>query len=497
MAHARTRSRTPRTSAPHPHPAPGILRRLGVVGFDALEPVILAALATETPLLLIGPHGTAKSLLLTRLCEAMGLVGRHYNASLVNYDDLIGYPLPDEGGRLRFVQTPASVWDAEAVFVDELSRARPDMLNRLFPIVHERKVQGMPLERLRFRWAAMNPPPPTDATGPGGAPGAAGHDAYLGSEPLDPALADRFGFVVEVPAWGTLSADDQRAVITASDAPPDGDARRATVAAIAEVTRRIPIAAECHGAVVADAVRELMRHAATLGLPLSGRRAAMLHRNILAVHAARLAAHPAAELIDSSWAALAASLPQRAQGMPIDLPRLMVAHTSVWKLMRLTATDPRRLLACEADPVRRALAAVAMPQLSMQERSSYVADALAHLPPGGRHALGHALMEGGGAASLITAVAEQCAQLSCVVTSAQCLNRNVATNSPKHEAWKAVLAHLASRPASDPDRPMVGNLLAGLYSRGTLETPAEVAAVVASWTETRARFAPPPALAAA
>ncbi len=144
MAHARTRSRTPRTSAPHPHAAPGILRRMGIVGFDALEPVILVALATETPLLLIGPHGTAKSLLLTRLCEAMRLVGRHYNASLVNYDDLIGYPLPDEGGRLRFVQTPASVWDAEAVFIDELSRARPDMLNRLFPIIHERKVQGIP-----------------------------------------------------------------------------------------------------------------------------------------------------------------------------------------------------------------------------------------------------------------------------------------------------------------------------------------------------------------
>jgi hypothetical protein len=47
--------------------------------------------------------------LLTRLCEAMGLVGRHYNASLVKHDDLIGYPLPDDAGRLRFVQTPAWV----------------------------------------------------------------------------------------------------------------------------------------------------------------------------------------------------------------------------------------------------------------------------------------------------------------------------------------------------------------------------------------------------
>jgi len=153
------------------------LRALGIVGYDQVEPVVLAALATQTPLLLIGAHGTAKSLLLARLAQALGLAWRHYNASLVNYDDLIGYPVPEADGTLRFVQTPASIWDAEVVFVDELSRARPDMLNRLFPIIHERVVQGMPLPKLAHRWAAMNPPA-TDQ-----------NDAsdYLGSEPLDPA----------------------------------------------------------------------------------------------------------------------------------------------------------------------------------------------------------------------------------------------------------------------------------------------------------------------
>ena len=480
------------TSAPR---TTRILRTLGIVGFDALEPVILAALATETPLLLIGPHGTAKSLLLTRLCEAMGLVGRHYNASLVNYDDLIGYPLPDDSGRLRFVQTPASVWDAEAVFIDELSRARADMLNRLFPIIHERKVQGMPLARLRYRWAAMNPPPVPETPLPGSA--AAAEPAYLGSEPLDPALADRFGFVVEVPAWTVLSANDQRAVITSSDAPVSDEARQATVAAVAETLRRIPIATECHGAAVADAVRELIRHAATLRLPLSGRRAAMLYRNVLAVHAARTMAHPAADLVDSSWIALTASIPQRAQGLPVDLSRLMVAHTNVWKTVRLEESDPRRMLACEQDPVRRAVAAASMPKLSFQERSAYVADALAHLPPGGRHALGHALLEGGAVGSLITAVAEQCAELACAVTSAQSLRTSVRANTPHHEAWKTAVAHLASRPANDPDNALVGNLLGALYKKGKLTKPADVHAAVASWAETRARIQPLPAAAVA
>jgi hypothetical protein len=63
---------------------------LGVVGLDALEPVIVAALVTAEPLLLIGPHGTGKSYLLARLAEALGLRWRHYNASLLDFDDLVG-----------------------------------------------------------------------------------------------------------------------------------------------------------------------------------------------------------------------------------------------------------------------------------------------------------------------------------------------------------------------------------------------------------------------
>ena len=45
----------------HSHtPADGpLLRGIGIVGWDSLEPVILAALSTESPLLLIGPHGSA------------------------------------------------------------------------------------------------------------------------------------------------------------------------------------------------------------------------------------------------------------------------------------------------------------------------------------------------------------------------------------------------------------------------------------------------------
>ena len=176
--------------------------RLGVVGWRALDPVLLAALALEAPVLLVGPHGTAKSLVVERVAAALGLPFRHYNASLLNYDDLVGIPLPDEGGTgLRFVSTGGAVWGAGFAFFDEISRCRADLANKLFPIIHERRVAGVDLPALRHRWSAMNPPAPSDPDLAGGGQA----DVYLGSEPLDPALADRFWFVVAVPGWGQLS----------------------------------------------------------------------------------------------------------------------------------------------------------------------------------------------------------------------------------------------------------------------------------------------------
>lgn len=57
---------------------------LGLEGWSELEPVVLAALASEDPLLLIGKHGSAKSFLLERLAKALKLDFRCYNASLIS-----------------------------------------------------------------------------------------------------------------------------------------------------------------------------------------------------------------------------------------------------------------------------------------------------------------------------------------------------------------------------------------------------------------------------
>jgi len=41
-----------------PTKSKGFLRKLGVFGFDEVEPLILAALVSEDPILLIGEAGT-------------------------------------------------------------------------------------------------------------------------------------------------------------------------------------------------------------------------------------------------------------------------------------------------------------------------------------------------------------------------------------------------------------------------------------------------------
>ncbi len=182
-----------------------ITEPLGLYGWSSLEPVILAALASESPMLLFGKHGSAKSFVLDRLAESLNMEFRCYNASLINYDDLVGIPVPvNNNTSLSYISNPTSIWDAEVVFIDELNRTKPELQNKLFPIIYDKRVQGINLNKLKFRWAAMNP---------------LGNDedddsfSYIGAMPLDPALADRFPFIIEVPTWEDLNDEDKRRML--------------------------------------------------------------------------------------------------------------------------------------------------------------------------------------------------------------------------------------------------------------------------------------------
>ena len=292
------------------------LSRLGVYGFSRLETVILAALVTEDPLLLIGPSGTGKTYLLNSLSEALGLEHRHYNASLISFDDLVGFPYPDaERSSVKFLETPATVWGAESVLIDEISRCKPEHQNRLFSLIHERRIQGLPLPKLRYRWAAMNP-----ASGD-----QSGLEDYAGSEPLDPALADRFALFIKALDWDALSKEERLKIADPGGegaVSQDGGELRGSVEAsrnqFLEQVRRCPpeIAAYATAAVT-------LFNAAKVRI--SPRRARILTRSLLA--AVIVTGKKSEEVFKL---VLECSLPQTTWGSEVAAEKVAAAHRGAW-----------------------------------------------------------------------------------------------------------------------------------------------------------------------
>ena len=297
-----------------------ILRSLGVFGYDDLELVVLASLVTGDPLLLIGKAGTGKTYLHNSLSEALELEHRHYNASLIAFDDLVGFPYPEKDGEgIRYLSTPSTVWGAESILVDEISRCRPEHQNRLFSLIQERRIQGMLIESLRYRWAAMNPCSLDQ--------GAA--DSYEGSLPLDQALADRFAFVIEVPDWEELSDTDRDLI---ADPRGDGAISRDKVG----LSRCLQTAKERFQTLLGtDLPHGLLRYAVAAstvltnsGVRISPRRVRQLGRNLLgavAVADGQLTSELFKLVLQ--W-----SIPQRAWGKTPNEAAIRSAHNTAWDL---------------------------------------------------------------------------------------------------------------------------------------------------------------------
>ncbi len=352
-----------------PAPRRSLLRSLGIVGYDALEPALLAALATEEPLLLVSDHGAAKTLLLQRLAHALQLTLRHYNASILQFDDLAGFPIPDDRGAIRYVAPPGAIWDAEAVFFDEIGRCRPDVANKLFPIIHERRIQGIDITSLRYRWAATNPP--TDAQAEDGA-------RYDGVESLDPALADRFAWVVTLPRFIDLSDNDRRLIIGGIGDAPSPDAGRIVRELVHATKALIPTVRAQSGDALTAYVDVLITRLGAARIAIGGRRAATLLRNMVASRAAHLALGLSGDE-PACRAALLASIPDIVRTR-IARTTLLAAHEAAWRETSLDDDDPRRTLLAVKDPLHRALLSLTLPTLAPIVRSEALCGALAELP---------------------------------------------------------------------------------------------------------------------
>ncbi len=451
----------------------GLLDGLGLVGFDSLEPVVVAAVAAELPMLLVGPHGTGKSLLLTRVAEALGLRWRHYNASLLSYDDLVGYPVPDGKGGLDWLKTPATIWEAEAVFLDEINRCRPDLQNKLFPIVHERRIQGIALTSLRHRWAAMNPVD-QDAI----------DDAYAGAEVLDTALADRFAFIVPMPDWRGLKPEDQERLLMADLHPVTPQAMAAFRDAVAAARVRYLEGIAHPDATIAPYVRHALRMLHDAKLPCSPRRGAMLVRTITAIRAARTLSHD-----DAALMALRLGLPQRASGGKVEEHKIIAAHREAVQLSKAAANDPMAQLLSEGDVLTRTCLALEMVNLDPALRATVVADGFADLPDGARHALAVHAFETGSVNSLLGAVAAQLAEAYTMVVTPQTIHENVQTSGPRHLVWQAITKALARIVEPSAGSAMLENLLVGLWGARRFAQPRDVVTVEQAWRTTTLRLA--------
>ncbi|MDO8599144.1 MAG: MoxR family ATPase [bacterium] len=438
-------------------PPSSILRELGIVGYDTIESVIIAALATEFPLLLIGPHGTAKSLLLNWLAEALGCSHRHYNAAMLNFDDLVGFPFPnDTKTALEYIPTRGSIWGARSVFIDEISRTRLDMQNRLFPIIHEKVIQGIPLPDLAFRWAAMNPPV-TDA-----------EDEvqtwrYEGSQPLDVALADRFPFVVALPPFATFSDADKLAVIRGQPDPTRVAGQRlqqriaATVQAIAGVRTSISTNVGAY-------VHALLPFLEKMKRPISPRRGRMLHDVVIAVIAAELSVGRR-DPKGAAYLALTNALPHPAYGETINASELLAAHQQAWKLAEIPPTDPKRIVFTESDPVKRVALALQV-GLNDLDTSTLVQDAYAGLEPVDRLCFAVALYPIVSTTRNLTAVAfEALAKDWMDVENESERHHSVASGSRRHRQWQTIADWISDRRSKKPEVNAMVNIALVLFER--------------------------------
>jgi MoxR-like ATPase len=310
------------------------LRKLGVYGFDQFEPIVLASLVSGDPLLLIGKAGTGKTYLLNSISEALGLEHRHYNASFISFDDLIGFPFPDnDHSEVRYLKSPATIWEAESVLIDEISRCKPEIQNKFFSLIHERKIQGIPLEKLQYRWAAMNPLlSETDID----------EDQYDGSISLDQALADRFAFIINVPDWEDLSAEDQNLVIHPSGEGAVNSKSDALSHFIQMLKPEFSLAMENPPEEVINYCRIIATLLTESGYRISPRRARLLARNLIALQlVSKKQGYPQDDKSKSNLFKLCTcwSIPQRAWKGHIPEHIIDLAHSECMR--QIAHSDPK------------------------------------------------------------------------------------------------------------------------------------------------------------
>jgi len=182
-----------------------LIEQLGIIGWGMIEPVILSALLAGEPILFVGSHGVNKTDGAQALSEGVLGLGTNYvkyETPIIQNDDILGYINAKDmmEGKLSYLQTPASLWAADAVGLDELNRANPMTAAKLMETVRTKSIMGMKTN-LKLVFAMINPPQDYDTI-------------YI-----DVALASRF-VIVKVPGTKQLSTSELTEIIQGTEKDP-------------------------------------------------------------------------------------------------------------------------------------------------------------------------------------------------------------------------------------------------------------------------------------
>jgi hypothetical protein len=146
----------------------------------------------------IGEHGVGKTGAVKGVFEKFGVKMKYFSGSTMDpFTDLIGIPRAvdriigyrDDGVTpitmkvIEYVK-PEGLDEWEAIFIDEFNRAHKRTRNAVMELLQFHSLNGVPVGKVRMVWIAINPED---------------EEGTYDVEKMDPAQADRFDYIIEVP----------------------------------------------------------------------------------------------------------------------------------------------------------------------------------------------------------------------------------------------------------------------------------------------------------
>ena len=354
-----------------------VMQRIDIEGWEALDPIILAVLAMNGNALLVGFHGAAKSLIISRLGELLGKETQCILAPNLSIDDLTGVPWVAENEQeLKFLTAgKAGIWRVQFLLIDEPNRAAPLTMGKLHSILHERRLLGIDLDNLEVIFAAINPLTDDDAT----------DDMGL-LFPLSAPMLDRFYFFLQTPTLFELSEEELRRILqktlTSKTAKrkPSGAWLRTLIKNVRTLIKEVQ---SSHAEFLTDYLiffSALLHERAKV--TITTRRINLLAESHIWLHSARLALGEDDNLRETCRIAARNCLPHVATEHPPEPTAVLAASEEAYRVASLAQDDRFRQVLAETDPTERVRLAMSL-KLNGDALAEFVTGALSSdiLPP--------------------------------------------------------------------------------------------------------------------